>query len=125
MITQALESLAALGAVSPVRHATKGVGPAVELYTVADTRLRTTALARAVRRKAMPYARFLRLARTAGGAGELVVPHSLQDASTQLTAMTLGYGEVQTYGDLLTFLAPSTPARGFEWVTMTTPAGGG
>jgi hypothetical protein len=92
-----------LGVINQVRHTTKGAGPPAELYTIADTRLRTTALNRAIRCKAMLYARFLRLAQTAGAAGELVVRRSLQDAGPHLTVMTPGFGEVPRYGDLLKF----------------------
>lgn len=100
IITEALGQLVDLGAVRQVQHTTKGLGPPVELYTVADTRLRTTALNQAIRRKAMLYARFLRLAQTAGAAGELVIRNSLQDAGAHLAPMTPGFGEVARYGGM-------------------------
>lgn len=97
IIGEALAELEELGAIAQIEHTTKA-GSTQSLYTVADTHLRRTAVAQAARRKAMLYARFLRLAQTAGDAGELVLRTSLANTGDHLTPMTPRYGEVATFG---------------------------
>jgi hypothetical protein len=97
IISDAVNHLAALGGIALVEHETKG-GRKIPLYTTTRTERRSTDLTRAIRRKAMLYARFERLSATAGEAGELVVRESLKQAGDHLRPMTPGYGEVRNIG---------------------------
>jgi hypothetical protein len=97
IISEAVNHLAALGGIALVKHETKG-GRNTPLYTTTRTERRNTDLTKAIRRKAMLYARFERLSATAGEAGELVVRESLKQAGDHLRPMTPGYGEVRNIG---------------------------
>jgi hypothetical protein len=90
ILDEAINNLVSTGSIQYVTHQTKGAASA-DLLIPGDTRLRTTAIAAATRRKAMLYARFMRYSDTFGAAGEAVVRGSLADA------MQFGY-------------APMTPA---------------
>ncbi|MGH8773909.1 MAG: hypothetical protein ACRDWI_01635 [Jiangellaceae bacterium] len=94
ILTDALRELRTLGAVSEIPHITKGLVPTTVLVP-ADQRRRATYIRQAVRRKAMLYTRFLRLAnQKMGPVGEEVVRASLVNAGPHLRPMTAGYGEV-------------------------------
>jgi hypothetical protein len=57
ILTLAQNELKRAGRIQHIAHATKG-GRAVDLLSTATTRLRTTAISRAARRKGMLYARY-------------------------------------------------------------------
>ncbi|RSD26415.1 hypothetical protein [Amycolatopsis eburnea] len=79
ILTLAQNELERAGRILHITHPTKG-GATVDLLSTADTRLRTTAISRAARRKGMLYARYDRWIPTIGDAGEAVVAHSLTEA---------------------------------------------
>ena len=97
IIGEAVNHLTTLGGIGLVVHETKG-GRKIPLYTTTRTERRSTELTKAIRRKAMVYARFERISATAGDAGEFVVRESLKAAGDHLRPMTKGYGEVGTIG---------------------------
>lgn len=98
IIGEALAQLRRLGAITTQTHTTKGGRP-VELFITGVTHKRKTELSKAVRRKGMLYARFLRATISAGEAGEFVVSQSLRRAGTHLSPMSpTGWGEVAQVG---------------------------
>lgn len=97
IIGEAINHLTDLGGIALVEHETKG-GRKTPLFTTTRTERRNTDLTKAIRRKAMLYARFERLSATAGDAGEFVVRESLKGAGDHLRPMTTGYGEVRQIG---------------------------
>lgn len=100
ILSEAINNLAATDTIKVVSHPTKG-GVAADLYIPSSTRLRTTAIADATRRKAMMYARFLRCSTTFGPAGEAVVRSSLDQAMRTgflPITPTPAFGEVREVG---------------------------
>lgn len=99
ILSEAVRDLTAEGVIETREHATKG-GATTELFVPADVTGRDTYVTRAVRRKGMLYARFLRWSRTEfGPAAEAVVRASLTDAIPHgFVPIEDGFGEVSTLG---------------------------
>jgi hypothetical protein len=96
ILSEAKRQLETLGALSHEHHVTRGGGQVTALVP-ADVRRRRTAVSKRVARKTMLYRRFLRLSRTAGEAGELVLRSSLQRAADEgvpYVPMQPQFGEV-------------------------------
>lgn len=130
VITAAVGELRELGTIIDQDHATKG-NAKVTLFVPADQTNRTTAIERAVRRKGMLYARFLRLAKTAGPAGEQTVRTSLTRAGRHLVPVVdrPPFGPVRTllnvglYGELDSafWLHTIDPVRQVPRMPLTVP----
>lgn len=102
IVTEATRQLVSSGRLVKEQRITKGQHP-VEILTTADTRLRSTAIDRAVGRKAMLLRRYQGpIAETAGQAGEDVVNHSLTEVLTaqgnRLTPVGASFGPVAALG---------------------------
>lgn len=109
ILTLAQNELNRDGRILHIAHSTKG-GRAVDLLSTADTRLRTTAIAQATRRKGMLYARYDRWIPSFGDAGEAVVAHSLTEAMRRGDGFSpvnkdRKFGEIKSIGPL-TFPGP-------------------
>lgn len=96
ILSEALHQLRADGLISVDAHLTKG-GAFVSVFVPADHGRRRTAIAKSVARKAMLYRRFLKVADTAGEAGELVLRTSMAAATqsgTPYIPVAPRFGEV-------------------------------
>lgn len=95
ILDEARNNLITGGNIHVIEHHTKGAATA-ELYVPSDTYKRTTAVERAVKRKAMLYARFKRASQTFGEAGESVLRGSLAEAMPHgYLAIEPGFAEVR------------------------------
>uniref|UniRef100_UPI003F495642 hypothetical protein n=1 Tax=Amycolatopsis sp. CA-082387 TaxID=3239918 RepID=UPI003F495642 len=124
ILTLAQNELRRDGRIQHIAHSTKG-GRAVDLLSTANTRLRTTAISRAARRKGMLYARYDRWVPSFGDAGESVVAHSLTEAMRRGDGFTpvapdRRFGEISRIGTL-TFPGPVDNGA---WQTVIDPATG-
>lgn len=119
IITDAVNQLRTLGAIQERQHITKG-GSTVPLFVVGDDHNRSTAVQRAVGRKAMLYRRFRLLSDQAGRAGEQVLRHSLLTAGPHLTPMEPGYGEVRRAMNVPLY----GPLDSGAWLNAIDPASG-